>query len=95
MNYLAQHQSKGEIPTGLLYVEPDPEDLHAHLNTVDAPVAGRCTWLDISTQAWIATPCSRDVRSKHSRKNLRSSVPPKIGARSLPRWMTRKGRSGT
>ena len=35
MNYLAHHQSNGEIPTGLLYVEREPEDLHAHLNTVD------------------------------------------------------------
>jgi 2-oxoglutarate ferredoxin oxidoreductase subunit beta len=38
MNYLAQHQQKGEIPTGLLYVEREPEDLHAHLNTVDVPL---------------------------------------------------------
>jgi len=38
MNYLAQHQTKGEIPTGLLFVEQDPEDLHAHLNTVDVPL---------------------------------------------------------
>jgi 2-oxoglutarate ferredoxin oxidoreductase subunit beta len=38
MNYLAQHQAKGEIPTGLLYVDREPEDLHAHLNTVDAPL---------------------------------------------------------
>jgi len=38
MNYLAQHQAKGEIPTGLLYVEREPEDLHAHLNTVDVPL---------------------------------------------------------
>ena len=38
MNYLAQHQQKGEIPTGLLFVEREPEDLHAHLNTVDVPL---------------------------------------------------------
>ena len=25
---------------GLLYVDPDAEDLHAHLNTVDAPLNG-------------------------------------------------------
>jgi len=36
MNYIAQHQAKGEIVTGLLYVESDAEDLHRHLNTVEA-----------------------------------------------------------
>ena len=35
MNFLQQHAAKGEIPTGLLYVEREPEDLHAHLNTVE------------------------------------------------------------
>jgi 2-oxoglutarate ferredoxin oxidoreductase subunit beta len=38
INYLAQHQQKGEIPTGLLFLEREPEDLHAHLNTVDVPL---------------------------------------------------------
>jgi len=38
MNYLQEHAAKGEIVTGLLYVDPDPEDLHAHLNTVDTPL---------------------------------------------------------
>ena len=37
LNYIAEHQAKGELVTGLLYVDPDAEDLHAHLNTVDAP----------------------------------------------------------
>jgi 2-oxoglutarate ferredoxin oxidoreductase subunit beta len=37
MNYIQQHQAKGEVVTGLLYVDPDPEDLHRHLNTADAP----------------------------------------------------------
>jgi 2-oxoglutarate ferredoxin oxidoreductase subunit beta len=37
LNYIAAHQAKGELVTGLLYVDPDAEDLHAHLNTVDAP----------------------------------------------------------
>ncbi|MCA3076836.1 MAG: 2-oxoacid:ferredoxin oxidoreductase subunit beta, partial [Rhodocyclaceae bacterium] len=26
------------VVTGLLYVDPDPEDLHQHLNTVEAPL---------------------------------------------------------
>ena len=33
MNYVAEHQAKGEVTTGLLYIDPEPEDLHAHLNT--------------------------------------------------------------
>ncbi|HUX23421.1 MAG TPA: 2-oxoacid:ferredoxin oxidoreductase subunit beta [Burkholderiales bacterium] len=37
LNYIAEHQAKGELVTGLLYVHPDAEDLHAHLNTVDMP----------------------------------------------------------
>jgi 2-oxoglutarate ferredoxin oxidoreductase subunit beta len=35
MQYLQEHTSRGEVVTGLLYVDPDPIDLHAHLNTVD------------------------------------------------------------
>jgi 2-oxoglutarate/2-oxoacid ferredoxin oxidoreductase subunit beta len=38
MNFLAQHAAKGQIVTGLIYMEPDPEDLHAHFNTVAAPL---------------------------------------------------------
>jgi 2-oxoglutarate ferredoxin oxidoreductase subunit beta len=38
MNYLAQRAALGEIVTGLLYVDRDPEDLHSHLNTVEAPL---------------------------------------------------------
>jgi 2-oxoglutarate ferredoxin oxidoreductase subunit beta len=37
MNYLQQHDARGEVVTGLLYVDADPEDLHAHLNTVNKP----------------------------------------------------------
>jgi 2-oxoglutarate ferredoxin oxidoreductase subunit beta len=37
MNYLQQHAALGEVVTGLLYVDPEPDDLHAHLNSVDAP----------------------------------------------------------
>jgi len=37
MSFVQQHEAKGEVVTGLLYVDPDPEDLHAHLNTVDSP----------------------------------------------------------
>jgi len=38
MSFLHQHADKGQIVTGLLYVERDPEDLHGHLNTVAAPL---------------------------------------------------------
>jgi 2-oxoglutarate ferredoxin oxidoreductase subunit beta len=38
MNYLHERGAKGEIVTGLLYVDCDPKDLHANLNTVDTPL---------------------------------------------------------
>ncbi|HEY0521741.1 MAG TPA: 2-oxoacid:ferredoxin oxidoreductase subunit beta [Stellaceae bacterium] len=38
MTYMQQRQSMGEIVTGLLYVDPEPEDLHAYLNTVETPL---------------------------------------------------------
>jgi 2-oxoglutarate ferredoxin oxidoreductase subunit beta len=37
LEYVAQHAAKGEVVTGLLYLSPDAEDLHAHLNTVETP----------------------------------------------------------
>src|SRR5271168_5237124 len=36
MTFIQQHAAKGQIVTGLLYVERESEDLHVHLNTVDA-----------------------------------------------------------
>ena len=33
MNYILEHQSRGEVVTGLLYAKPDSVDLHEHLNT--------------------------------------------------------------
>ncbi len=38
MNFLQQQAAKGQIVTGLLYVDRDPEDLHAHFNTVKTPL---------------------------------------------------------
>ena len=38
MSFLHHHAAKGQIVTGLLYVEQDAEDLHTHLNTVPAPL---------------------------------------------------------
>jgi 2-oxoglutarate ferredoxin oxidoreductase subunit beta len=37
MNYVQQHQARGEVVTGLLYVDPKAHDLHEHLATVAAP----------------------------------------------------------
>jgi 2-oxoglutarate ferredoxin oxidoreductase subunit beta len=38
MNFLQRHAAQGQIVTGLLYVDRDPEDLHRHFNTVKAPL---------------------------------------------------------
>ncbi len=38
MAFLQKHAAKGQVVTGLLYVDPDAEDLHTHLNTVDTPL---------------------------------------------------------
>src|SRR4051812_48762792 len=35
--HISQAAAKGEVLTGLLYVNPDSEDLHKHLNTYDKP----------------------------------------------------------
>src|ERR1700710_1652504 len=38
MTFLQKHAAKGQIVTGLLYVDPDSEDLHSHLDTVETPL---------------------------------------------------------
>ena len=38
MNYLQQRAAVGEVVTGLLYIDPEAEDLHRHLNTVETPL---------------------------------------------------------
>ncbi|MBI3676784.1 MAG: 2-oxoacid:ferredoxin oxidoreductase subunit beta [Proteobacteria bacterium] len=38
MTYLQSRHAAGEVVTGLLYLEDDSEDLHAHLNTVKTPL---------------------------------------------------------
>jgi 2-oxoglutarate ferredoxin oxidoreductase subunit beta len=37
-DYLQERAAAGEVVTGLLYVNPDAVDLHAHLNTVETPL---------------------------------------------------------
>jgi 2-oxoglutarate ferredoxin oxidoreductase subunit beta len=38
MSFLQHHAARGQVVTGLLYVEQDPEDLHVHANTVSTPL---------------------------------------------------------
>ena len=38
MTFQQHHAAKGQIVTGLLYVEQEADDLHGHLNTVPAPL---------------------------------------------------------
>src|SRR4249920_2980150 len=40
LSFLQKHAAKGQIVTGLLYVDPDSDDLHTHLNTVEKPLNG-------------------------------------------------------
>ena len=36
--FLQRHAAQGQVVTGLLYVDRDPEDLHRHFNTVKSPL---------------------------------------------------------
>src|SRR5579871_6064625 len=38
MSFLQMHAAKGQIVTGLIYLDHEPEDLHGSLNTVSAPL---------------------------------------------------------
>ena len=38
MSFIQHHAAKGQVVTGLLYVEQESDDLHGHLNTVTAPL---------------------------------------------------------
>jgi 2-oxoglutarate/2-oxoacid ferredoxin oxidoreductase subunit beta len=40
MTYLQQHHARGEVVTGLLFVEPESADLHELLDTVEPPLNG-------------------------------------------------------
>ena len=39
MSYMQTHQARGEVVTGLLYVDPLATDLHTALNTSETPLA--------------------------------------------------------
>ena len=38
LTYMQERRNAGEIVTGLLYVDPEPRDLHAHMKTLDTPL---------------------------------------------------------
>ncbi len=38
LTYMQERHAAGEIVTGLLYVDPDPHDMHKHMNTVMTPL---------------------------------------------------------
>ena len=38
LTYMQERHAAGEIVTGLLYVDPNPRDMHAHLKTVETPL---------------------------------------------------------
>ncbi|WP_313953279.1 2-oxoacid:ferredoxin oxidoreductase subunit beta [Accumulibacter sp.] len=38
MTYVQEHAARGEVVTGLLYVDPDARDLHRQIDTVDTPL---------------------------------------------------------
>jgi 2-oxoglutarate ferredoxin oxidoreductase subunit beta len=50
MNYLHERTAKGEVVTGLLYVDEDAPDLHGHLNTTAVPF-NRLTSKDLNPGA--------------------------------------------
>jgi 2-oxoglutarate ferredoxin oxidoreductase subunit beta len=38
MNFLQRHAAKGQIVTGVMFIDEHPDDLHHHLKTVDQPL---------------------------------------------------------
>ncbi|MGZ9060104.1 MAG: 2-oxoacid:ferredoxin oxidoreductase subunit beta, partial [Burkholderiaceae bacterium] len=46
INHIQRHQARGEIVTGLLYIDADADDLHAHLATSATPL-NRLTEIDL------------------------------------------------
>lgn len=38
MRFLQEHKADGEIVTGLLYVDPEPQDMHENIGTVATPL---------------------------------------------------------
>ncbi len=42
MNFLQHHAAKGQVVTGVLYLDGQPEDLHHHLDTCETPLNALC-----------------------------------------------------
>ena len=40
MNFIHEHQARGEVVTGLLFIDRKARDMHQHLNTIAAPFNG-------------------------------------------------------
>jgi 2-oxoglutarate ferredoxin oxidoreductase subunit beta len=38
LGFLQKHSAKGQVVTGVLFIEGEPQDLHASLRTVDKPL---------------------------------------------------------
>jgi len=73
MTYLQERQAAGEVVTGLLYVDPDPDELHAQLNTADT----------LST-SWVRASCARvRARWKSSTRPCAEHRPRRRGASAV------------
>jgi 2-oxoglutarate ferredoxin oxidoreductase subunit beta len=61
MNYVHERQAKGEVVTGLLYVDPEAQDLHEHLNTTASPF-NRLTAKELSPGAAVLAKINHSLR---------------------------------
>jgi 2-oxoglutarate/2-oxoacid ferredoxin oxidoreductase subunit beta len=61
MNYIQQHQARGEVVTGLLFVDAEAEDLHTHLKTVATPF-NRLEAADLSPGAAVLAKINAGLR---------------------------------
>ena len=61
LTYLQEREAAGEVVTGLLYIDPDTQDLHEHLGTVDAPL-NRMTEEDLCPGADVLETINAEYR---------------------------------
>jgi 2-oxoglutarate/2-oxoacid ferredoxin oxidoreductase subunit beta len=61
MNYVHERQAKGEVVTGLLYVDPESHDLHEHLATTATPF-NRLAAKDLSPGAAVLAKINASLR---------------------------------
>ena len=62
MTAIAHAAEKGEVLTGLLYLSPDAEDLHAHLNTYEARPFNQLTEKDLCPGAGLLEKINAALR---------------------------------